>query len=121
MKQTSKRVADGRTVRIWKDLKVVAKIEKHEMAVWAARFVGEDRILTGMCVSIDALLYQLTEQLVRTRRSTCIPSTSPRADQRSCKSTLVIVRWCEDLACGPTEEAFGAAGTTGRSIQLRPS
>lgn len=27
----------------------MARIEKHEMAVWAVKFVGEDNILTGEC------------------------------------------------------------------------
>lgn len=36
-----------RSVIIWKDFKRVIKIEAHEQAVWAIRFVGEDRLLTG--------------------------------------------------------------------------
>ena len=36
-----------RTVIIWKDFKKVLTIEGHEQAVWAVKFVGEDRILTG--------------------------------------------------------------------------
>ncbi|CAD6591836.1 MAG: hypothetical protein TREMPRED_000211 [Tremellales sp. Tagirdzhanova-0007] len=36
-----------RSVVIWKDFKTVIKIEVHEQAVWAIRFVGEDRLLTA--------------------------------------------------------------------------
>ena len=32
---------------MWRDFKVVLKIEAHPQAVWAVRFVGEDRLLTG--------------------------------------------------------------------------
>ena len=32
---------------VWKKFKRVLKIEVHDQAVWAVRFVGEDRILTG--------------------------------------------------------------------------
>jgi phospholipase A-2-activating protein len=32
---------------VWKDFKKVVKITKHEQAVWAVKFVGEDRLLTG--------------------------------------------------------------------------
>lgn len=32
---------------IWKDFKKVIKIEGHKQAVWAVRFIGEDRLLTG--------------------------------------------------------------------------
>lgn len=39
--------ADVRTVIIWNDFKPAVKIEGHEQAVWAVRFVGKDRLLTG--------------------------------------------------------------------------
>lgn len=39
----------GRTVVVWKDFKKVITIENHDQAVWAVKFVGEDRLLTGGC------------------------------------------------------------------------
>lgn len=36
-----------RSVIIWRDFKTAAKIEAHEQAVWAVKFVGEDRVVTG--------------------------------------------------------------------------
>lgn len=36
-----------RTAIIWKDFKKTVRIEGHEQAIWAVRFVGEDRVLTG--------------------------------------------------------------------------
>ncbi len=42
------RLADVcRSVLIWRDFKSVVKIEAHDQAVWAVKFVGEDRVLTG--------------------------------------------------------------------------
>jgi phospholipase A-2-activating protein len=38
---------EDRTVIIWQDFKKAVRIEGHEQAVWAVRFVGEDKILTG--------------------------------------------------------------------------
>jgi hypothetical protein len=37
----------SRTVIIWKDFKKAIKIEGHQQAVWAVKFIGEDRVLTG--------------------------------------------------------------------------
>ncbi|ORY26315.1 putative phospholipase A-2-activating protein [Naematelia encephala] len=36
-----------KSVIVWKDLKKAIKIQVHEQAVWAVRFVGEDRLLTA--------------------------------------------------------------------------
>jgi phospholipase A-2-activating protein len=36
-----------RTVIIWKEFKKAIKIEGHQQAVWAVKFIGEDRVLTG--------------------------------------------------------------------------
>ncbi|ORX35613.1 PLAA family ubiquitin binding-domain-containing protein [Kockovaella imperatae] len=40
-------IASGRrrTVLVWKDFKVVLRLEAHQQAVWAVRFVGEDRTM----------------------------------------------------------------------------
>lgn len=35
------------TVVVWKDFMKVLTIEGHTQAVWAVKFVGEDRVLTG--------------------------------------------------------------------------
>lgn len=32
---------------MWKDFKKFIKIEGHEQAIWAVKFIGEDRLLTG--------------------------------------------------------------------------
>ena len=37
----------SRTVIIWKEFKKEIKIEGHKQAVWAVKFIGEDRLLTG--------------------------------------------------------------------------
>ncbi|WRT66660.1 uncharacterized protein IL334_003620 [Kwoniella shivajii] len=36
-----------KTVIVWKDFKKVLTIEGHEQAIWAVKFVGEDRLLTA--------------------------------------------------------------------------
>lgn len=36
-----------KTVIVWKDFKKAIQIETHTQAVWAVKFVGEDRLLTG--------------------------------------------------------------------------
>lgn len=35
------------SVIVWKDFKKAIQIEGHKQAVWAVKFVGEDRVLTG--------------------------------------------------------------------------
>jgi phospholipase A-2-activating protein len=34
-------------VIIWKEFQKAIKIEGHKQAVWAVKFIGEDRLLTG--------------------------------------------------------------------------
>jgi hypothetical protein len=36
-----------RTAIIWRDMKQVVRLQKHQQAVWAVRCVGTDRFLTG--------------------------------------------------------------------------
>lgn len=36
-----------RTVIVWNDFKKAIQVEGHKQAVWAVKFVGEDRLLTG--------------------------------------------------------------------------
>lgn len=59
--QTSGRLTRDRTVIIWKNFKKVATIEAHEQAVWAVRFIGEDRILTGSWSSPDPYLANMPQ------------------------------------------------------------
>lgn len=53
------RADDARTVIIWKDFKKVLQIEGHEQAVWAVKFVGEDRVLTGELASACANRHEI--------------------------------------------------------------
>ena len=73
----------------------MARIEKHEMAVWAVKFVGEDNILTGECYHYRFAI-NLNRQLARTRRYTYTPSTWPQEDRRCFRSIAVTARWCEE-------------------------
>lgn len=95
---------------MWKDLKVVAKIEKHEMAVWAVKFVGEDRILTGGSSALDPT----DTQPARTKRF--ISTRSAQAAALCCKSTRAILRWSGGLACVRMEKGSGAAEMTGEAF-----
>lgn len=39
-----------KTVIIWKDFKKAIQVKTHSQAVWAVKFVGEDRVLTGEAI-----------------------------------------------------------------------
>jgi hypothetical protein len=41
-------------VIIWKEFQKAIKIEGHKQAVWAVKFIGEDRLLTGMSSYLDS-------------------------------------------------------------------
>jgi hypothetical protein len=61
---------------VWKDFKAAVKIEAHEQAVWAVRFVGEDRLLTGeLCGQTHDSMTDKRRQLRLTTKSFYIPST----------------------------------------------
>jgi hypothetical protein len=40
-------------VIIWKEFQKAIKIEGHKQAVWAVKFIGEDRLLTGRSSYLD--------------------------------------------------------------------
>jgi hypothetical protein len=40
-------------VIIWKEFQKAIKIEGHKQAVWAVKFIGEDRLLTGKPSFLD--------------------------------------------------------------------
>jgi hypothetical protein len=40
-------------VIIWKEFQKAIKIEGHKQAVWAVKFLGEDRLLTGRSSCLD--------------------------------------------------------------------
>jgi hypothetical protein len=40
-------------VIIWKEFQKAIKIEGHKQAVWAVKFIGEDRLLTGRSSCLD--------------------------------------------------------------------
>jgi hypothetical protein len=68
-----------RSVIIWKDFKKVIKIEGHKQAVWAVKFIGEDRLLTGKLLSTYG--GQANMQHRQTRRSYYINLILPRESQ----------------------------------------
>lgn len=81
---------------MWKDFKAAVKIEAHEQAVWAVRFVGEDRLLTGeLCVRTHGSMTDRHRQLPLITRSYYIPSTGVVDDQRHYRSTPVIASLSE--------------------------
>ena len=106
-----------RSVVIWKDFKTVIKIEVHEQAVWAIRFVGEDRLLTGMislATPMALLMRRPISQLRQTRRSSFTLLMFEVARPISCRSTRVILNLYEDLVSGLTARVSGVVGMTGQ-------
>jgi hypothetical protein len=75
-----------RTVIIWKDFKKVITIEGHQQAVWAVKFVGEDRVLTGRHTFV--ILHSVNTDHTKhrpTRPSRSIKSTYPTEARYLCR------------------------------------
>lgn len=72
------------TAIVWRDFKKAVHIEGHQQAVWAVRFVGEDRVLTG---KLSIWLSGVDMQPPRIRRSFSTPLTLPPASRSRCRSS----------------------------------
>lgn len=71
------------TAIVWRDFKKAVHIEGHQQAVWAVRFVGEDRVLTGESI----MFVQADRKLLQTRPLFFTPLMLPPASRGLCRST----------------------------------
>ena len=79
-----------RTAIVWSEFKKVIQVEGHKQAVWAVKFVGEDRLLTGKLLWTEGFTEADYIQLQPTRPSHYISLTWQKVLHIPCRRIPVI-------------------------------